>query len=124
MSNYGSITITLQVLFLHQITAVWGDFPKDGKIAIHYMVRKKTQRIIKNRVRRSDQFPRTEARPPARSDFASRRGVFLTRRCTGGVPSALAKKIERIASEFERWLLVVTRIFTASSKEVSTWILD
>lgn len=41
MSNYGSITIALQVLFLHQITAVWGDFPKDSQIAIHYMARKK-----------------------------------------------------------------------------------
>lgn len=76
MSNYGSITITLQVLFLHQITAAWGDFPKDSQIAIHYMVRKKTQRIIKNRVRRSDRFPRTEARPPTWSDFAPRRGLF------------------------------------------------
>lgn len=60
MSNYGSITITLQVPFLHQITAVQGDFPEDSQIAIHYMIRKK-QRIIKNRVRQNDQFPGTEA---------------------------------------------------------------
>lgn len=46
MSNYGSITITLQVLFLHQITAAWGDFPKDSQIAIHYMVRKKNPNTL------------------------------------------------------------------------------
>lgn len=104
MSNYGSITVTLQVLFLHQVTAACGYFPKDCQTAIHYVTQKKPQRIIKNGVRRSDRLQRRDLPvglcvPVCAPQILP--GVFLTLLCKRGqVSTDLAKKIEKSDSKF------------------------